>query len=524
VSLKTRELVNELQERQRAEQSLKESEEKYRLLVDNAAEAIFIVQQGKICFANPTFTRLLGVDPLELPNVYLSEFVSQQDGNLLFSLFSETKEKTNGQAEHLLEFKGRHNQSIWFDLNLADITWQQAPGILCLARDITEQKSMEAQLRHSQKMEAIGTLAGGIAHDFNNILGGILGYAELGLLRESQNHSSRKELLGVVSATKKASKLVRQILTFSRHMASELSPLDVNEQVLHSVNLLERTIPKMISIELDLASDLSPVRGDETQLEQMLLNLGGNAKDAMPDGGILKITTYNQKISADNNRFDLSAGDYVVIKVSDTGQGIEPEAMPKIFDPFFTTKDVGKGTGLGLSSVFGVVKGHGGHITCASQPGRGTEFEIFLPATQELKPENGPDHFFSVGQEEALFATILLVDDEKSLRQVGSQVLSANGYRALTADNGENALEIYKKRFKEIDVVVLDVGMPGMGGHQCLAELLAFDPEAKVIIASGYAMQGKLKNTLDLGAKGYLAKPYSQSELLSKIKEVVLDS
>ena len=521
---KTRELVNELGERKKAEESLKESEEKYRLLVNNAAEAIFILQEGKICFANPTFIRLLGVSESELPNMSFSDFASHDKKDLDSEFFPEQLEGEEVQSEYRLELTSKKGQSVWLDLNLAPVTWQDKPATLCMARDITEQKSMEAQLRHSQKMEAIGTLAGGIAHDFNNILGGILGYAELGLLRESQHESNQKELEGVITATKKASRLVQQILTFSRHMSSDLKPLSVNEQVLHSVALLERTIPKMISIELDLAPDIKPVKGDENQLEQMLLNLGGNAKDAMPDGGVLGISTYNKYFSEDHSSLGLSAGDYAVIKVSDTGQGIQPEIMSKIFDPFFTTKEVGKGTGLGLSSVFGVVKGHGGQITCSSQVGKGTVFEIFLPTTKAIIKRQGSDSVFSFSEKESSGATILLVDDEEPLRQVGSQVLTARGFKALTAESGERALEIYKKRFDEIALVVLDVGMPGMGGHQCLAELLAFDPKVKVIIASGYAMRGKGKDTLALGARGYLGKPYGQNELLRKIKEILKET
>jgi CheY-like chemotaxis protein len=371
-------------------------------------------------------------------------------------------------------------------------------------------------------MEAVGTLAGGIAHDFNNILAAITGYSELALERARRGNTTPKELEQILKAADRAKELILQILAFSRTAETELKPLNLNRVVTDAIAIIERTIPKMIAVELNLARDLRPINGDSYQIEQVLLNLANNANDAMPDGGKLSIATSNASLDQEyaNTHLEASPGDYVLLTVSDTGEGMDDETLEHIFEPFYTTKGVGKGTGLGLASVYGIVKSHGGHITCHSEQGKGATFKIYYPS---LKPESlpveaeKPDFDVMPGGSE----TILLVDDEETIRDLGQQILADLGYKVLVAQTGEEALDIFREQGPEIDLTVLDISMPGMGGHKCLQELLKIDPKAKVIIATGYSRSGRLKGTLDSGAAGYIAKPFRQRDLLHTIRSVL---
>jgi CheY-like chemotaxis protein len=286
--------------------------------------------------------------------------------------------------------------------------------------------------------------------------------------------------------------------------------------------LLESTLPKMVTIETHLAGSACLVNADMSQLEQVIINLAANAADAMPEGGKLVIETQLAELDEEYSRryLEINPGRYVLLVVSDTGQGMDAATREHMFEPFFTTKEVGKGTGLGLATVHGVIRAHGGQIHCYSEPGLGTTFKCYLPAHQGEPPETVPspglDSRHLRGSE-----TVLLVDDEEALRDIGSSTLSSMGYQVLTAASGEEALETYRSRAGGIDLVILDLGMPGMGGKRCLAGLLALDGRAKVIIASGYSANGPVKEALEAGASGYLAKPYRLADLLTAIRDVL---
>ena len=370
-------------------------------------------------------------------------------------------------------------------------------------------------------MEAIGTLAGGVAHDFNNILAAIMGYTEFAQESAQEGLDCSGELNQVLSAAQRARDLVRQILTFSRKVEFQPKPLDLNREVRQTREVLGRTLPKMIDIVCELAPDLHPVHADANQMEQVLLNLGANAADAMPQGGRLAIRTENVSLDDEScrGRLEVEPGDYVLLTVSDNGQGMDENTRQQIFDPFFSTKPQGKGTGLGLSTVYGIVTGHGGHIFCTSRPGHGTTFSIYLPALVTDAVPAGAAR----AKPGALRGneSILLVDDEESLRRVVSAHLSRAGYSVRTAASGEEALEVFRGASREVDLVVLDLGMPGMGGLKCLGELLLLDPETRVLIASGYAADGQIQQSLERGAAGYIAKPYRKTELLSAVRRVL---
>ncbi|MGD8563580.1 MAG: response regulator, partial [Desulfarculaceae bacterium] len=420
----------------------------------------------------------------------------------------------------------------WYFTQYRPIKWVDGTRVyLHVATDISDwkrsqeqRKQLESRLRQAQKMEAIGTLAGGVAHDFNNILAAVLGYSELALVY-SQNGKKNDELIRkLIAAAERAKDLVQQILAFSRKTEPDLVPLDLNQLAEQTVELLERTLPKMIRIKKQLAPDLRYIRGDRSQLEQVLMNLSTNARDAMPEGGELLLKTENISLSEEEckDQIHLNPGDYAVLTVSDNGHGMNQETVKKIFDPFFTTKEVGAGTGLGLSTAYGVVKSHRGHITCQSQSQKGTSFQVFLPALppdyQASHLDTQPPHIDTVPGGREL---VLLVDDDQAIRDIGSQILGEFGYEVKTAADGEEAVEIYSQDPEGIAIVILDISMPGMGGQRCLKHLLDINPEAKIIIASGYAPDGLLEETLSSGAAGFVAKPFRAMEMLTKVREVL---
>ncbi len=386
-------------------------------------------------------------------------------------------------------------------------------------RMMAEQKRLQKELEQAQKMEAVATLAGGVAHDFNNLLQAILGSSELLMMERQEETSGCRELRNIIEAAERGGRLVRQLLTYSRRITSEKRPTQLNDQVHQLHLLLQRTIPKMISIELRLADHLKPVEADAVQVEQVLMNLAINARDAMPEGGRLIIETANVPLPATHGSAESmgAAGAEVLLSVTDTGQGMDPRTLERIFEPFFTTKAPGRGTGLGLSTVHGIVENHDGRITCHSAPGKGTCFRIYLPAVDTIRTEQpAEEKRLSHGGHEA----ILLVDDDEIIRQTCQKLLEKVGYTVLTASRGEEALEIYRyrRRAMPVDLVLLDLIMPGMGGVKCLQKLFEIDPSVKVIIISGHSPEEKVMQAGEVRACGYLRKPYTGKELFSTIR------
>jgi CheY-like chemotaxis protein len=370
-------------------------------------------------------------------------------------------------------------------------------------------------------MEAVGTLAGGIAHDFNNLLQVIQGYGQMLLHDANQDERAHQALVRIVGASKRGADLTQQLLTFSRAVDSDRRPLDLNHEVKKVNTLLERTIPKMINIDLDLADNLRIVNADSTQVEQILMNLAVNAKDAMPEGGKLLIKTENAILNDEVCRLhpDATPWVYALLTVSDNGHGMAEETLEHIFEPFYTTKDVDKGTGLGLAMVYGIVKNHNGFISCTSDPGEGTIFKIYLPTLDrevQVADEKEARAPIMKGSE-----TILLVDDEELIRDLVVQVLSESGYTVITAPDGKSGLKLYDEQQARIDLVILDLIMPEMGGRKCLAELLKMDPQVRVLIASGYALDGPAIEAIKAGARGHISKPYDLKEMLRMIREVL---
>ncbi len=400
-------------------------------------------------------------------------------------------------------------------------------GVIHIVRDITERKrtedekaALELQLRQSQKMEAIGTLAGGIAHDFNNLLTVILGYSELIISDKDERDRDYDDLKKVMHAGQTAADMVQQILAFSRKTETKFWPINLNKQVPQLRKMLSRLIPRTIEVQIDLASDLPTVNADPAQIDQILMNLAVNARDAMPNGGKLAIETKAVVLDDEycSTHIEASRGLHALLTVSDTGTGIDRASSDHIFEPFYTTKEPGQGTGLGLAVVYGIVKSHGGHITMHSEPGVGTTFKIYLPAHQVPAEPDVPTyaHFSALGT-----GTILLADDEEFVRSLGERILEASGYKVLTAHDGQEAIEIYRQKRDEISLVILDLIMPVMDGKQCLDEILKVNPQAKVLIASGYSPDGATKDILASGAKGFVNKPYDIDQILRSVRQAL---
>jgi PAS domain S-box-containing protein len=523
----------DITEHKRVEESLRESEEYnrqlyagarrtaelYRSLLSSSADAIVIYDmEGRVQFLSPSFTRIFGWGLEEL------------FGKTIPFVPDSEIEATMNEVRKVLEGATCSNfESLRYDKSggILNVTLSASrytdhegtpAGILVILRDMTQTKIMETQFRQAQKMEAVGTLAGGVAHDFNNLLQAINGYAELLLLDKSPEDAGYHNLMQIQKACSRAAQLIQQLLAFSRKVEGVRRRLDLNQEVLEAEKVLHRTIPKMIAIELRLSGSLWSVHADPVQLEQILLNLGSNAADAMPEGGRLVIETQNVSVDEEFCRDHLGAkpGNYVLLSVSDTGPGMDQETLQHIFEPFFTTKEVGKGTGLGLASVYGIVKSLGGYISCSSEPGQGAIFKIYLPAVEHVgtQAEGGAEETALRGGNE----TILVVDDEAPVRDVATEILRYFGYEVLAADSGEAALDLYRTREGGIDLIVLDLGMPGMGGHKCLRELKAIDSSAKVLIASGYSMDSLVRESLEIGGVGFVGKPYQLKDLVTKIR------
>ena len=396
-------------------------------------------------------------------------------------------------------------------------------GLLVEARQAEEEREkLHSQLLQAQKMESIGILAGGIAHDFDNLLHAMGGNLELLDCNKSDGHPDKKRLKTIQRSMDRATQLIQKLLLFSRKADIQREVLDLNREIRDAAKMLEPSIPRMISIELTLDENAWRVNADPIQVEQVLLNLGANAADAMPEGGRLIIETTNVTLDQNFIRTHTGArtGKYVLITVSDTGCGMDKEILQHIFDPFFTTKEVGKGTGLGLPSVYGIVKAHEGYVLCYSEPGQGTAFKIYWPAATS-KPDKDQKNIQPRPSFDGGSGTILVVDDDDEIRDLTREVLENSGYKVLSAESGEQALNIFKEKAQDIDLVLMDLNMPGMGGSRCTREMIRIDPSIRVLVASGYSAKGHGRDVLEFGAKGFIAKPFQMNQLLVKIRELL---
>jgi len=390
-------------------------------------------------------------------------------------------------------------------------------GTLFILRDISEKKRVESQLHYIERMEAIGTLAGGIAHDFNNLMMGMLGNISLTLYDIGPDDPNYKRLKTVERLIQSGSELTSKLLGYARKGKYELRPINLNKIIKESSAAFGRA-RKEIVISTDLAEDLLPVKADGSQIEQVLINLFINAADAMPGGGDLFLKTANVTDQEMKSMpYTPKPGKYIMIKVKDNGTGMDQKTIARIFQPFFTTKEMGLGSGLGLASAYGIIKGHGGYIDVESKKGHGSVFSIYIPASEALiQKEPIISERIEKGEE-----TILLVDDEEMIIDVGVQFLEKLGYTVLEAKGGKEAIQIYQENKDIIDMVILDMIMPDMGGSEVYDKIKAIDPEVKVLLSSGYSVEGQATEILKRGCNSFIQKPFNLESLSGKIREVL---
>ncbi len=522
-------------ERKAAEETLRASEERLAQVLTAINDGFWDWDiSNNTAYFDPRYFTMAGYEPNAFPHTF-EEWEKRVHPDDLDDCKQRIADHFAGRRPRFdIEFRFLKQDGDWIWLRGRGriVQWDvhgQPKRMVGTHTDISDRKHAEAaqarlqaQLLQSQKMESVGILAGGVAHDFNNLLQGIGGYVELLLLPRTPADADYAKLQAIEKAVRRAAGLVRQLLLFSRKADTLRRPLNLNREVQEALLILERTVPRMIILEHHPAQRLWTVNADAVQIQQILLNLGGNAADAMPQGGRLVFETSNVTLDDAFARTHAGAipGHYVCLNVTDTGCGMDAKTLRHIFDPFFTTKEFGRGTGLGLASVYGIVKAHDGYILCYSEPGQGTRFTIYLPAADvDSVPEtasNGLPPALTGGAE-----TILVVDDEAVIRELVIESLQQFGYTVHAASSGEAALQVYQTQSPPPDLVILDIGMPGMGGERCLQELLKLNPAVKALIASGYAAMAESWEQRFSGARGFITKPYQLADLLQRIRQTL---
>jgi PAS domain S-box-containing protein len=511
------ELQNKIRELEITREELLQSERNLTMLFNAMPDALFIhTLEGKVLHANKAMFKLYGVTESNYKNYSIANY-SAPNQTALELVYTELVEK----GELLFEWKAMcpmSGETFSVEVSLRPFNWYGEQAVVAVVRDITERKAadvkaalLKEQLHQSQKMEAIGQLAGRVAHDFNNALGGIIGATEL-LRSESLRPEEKNEYIELIlTASGRAADLTRKLLTFSHKANKANRAIDCNQIIRDTVSLLRHTIDKNIVVSTSNRATKLTVIGDDSLLQNAIMNMGINASHAMPDGGELTFTLENLELNREYcevSPFDIKPGEYLAISISDTGVGMSADVVSRIFEPFFTTKEAGKGTGLGLAAAYGTVQEHGGAITVYSEPGAGTVFNIYLPVSAETvrrEPESGPN---MVGS-----GTILVIDDEELIRVTTSAMLRSLGYRVILATNGQEGIETFLKANDEIDLILLDMIMPVMEGPEAFAKLREIDPKIPIVIASGFAQEEDMVELKRQGACGFLDKPFSRAEL-----------
>ena len=497
--------------------ALRESEKKYRFLIENQNDIAYSIDiQGRISFMGIQITRY-GFNPSEMTGNPIEKYIHPDDYVIVMDRIANAfrTEKTSDITFRLISSDKR---DIWFETKGTIIRDNNGriTGLSGILRDITDRKKLEEQLNQSQKMDVIGQLAGGIAHDFNNMLAGIIGSAEMLSIKLTEDSPLKIFTTTILKGAERAATLTKNLLAYSRKGKLISTVIDIHEPLRDSIELLERTIDRRIEIKTHFEADDSSVTGDPALLQNAFMNLGVNARDAMPDGGTLTYSTRNITLN-ESDPSGMKSGRYIEIDVSDTGKGIPKELTGRIFEPFFTTKEFGKGTGLGLAAVYGTIKEHGGEISVYSEQGMGSLFKMKIPV------ENKEVISSAVIDSEIIPGTgcILIIDDEAIIRNIAHAQLTHMGYDVLLARDGEEGIDVFKKEKERISLVIIDLVMPKISGQETLRRILEIAPSTKAILSSGFNYYEKSNQLFDLGAAGFIQKPFQISKLSRLIADVL---
>jgi two-component system cell cycle sensor histidine kinase/response regulator CckA len=511
-------ILVDISDRKKIEEALRSSEEKYRILVQNSKDAIFVIQGDYIKFMNPSASEILGHPCEAIADRSFWEFVHPEDRAALMDRYLRRMrgERLSDRVAFRILNKGGDVRDV--DLNAVLITWEGEPAVLNFLRDVTVQKRMEDQLRNSQKMEALGTLSGGIAHNFNNLLMGIHGNASLSLINLSPSELAFKYLEKIINLVQSGSKLTRQLLEYARGVQCEMGTMDLNQLIIDASETLAAT-KKHIQIRYKLSKEIPCIKADQGQIEQVLLNLLLNSADAMAAAGEVVIETSCVKGCQAKGKATLSKNmDYVLVRVSDHGTGIPQNIMDRIFEPFFTTKGLGHGTGLGLSTAYGIVKNHDGDICVESEVNKGSSFFIYLPAlsAESMGPAANPESEKVAGQ-----GTILLVDDEPAVIDPSATLLEHLGFTVLKAPSASLAMKIFQKNWKSIDLVILDLILHKTSGRELYYKFRELNPQVKVLLSSGFSLSGQAEELIANGCRGFIQKPYAITKLSKTMMDIL---
>ena len=500
-----------------------EREELFRLITESAADMIAVVDtSGRRLYNSPSYEQILGYTPEELSGTTAMAQIHPEDREKVLKAGADACRTGTGSN---LEYRMKHKDGSWRMLESRASTIRKGgvvEKLVIVNRDVTERKHLEEQFRQSQKMEAVGRLSGGVAHDFNNLLGVIIGYGEIVQEGTAEDSPLRTCVDEMLKAGHRAAGLTRQLLAFSRQQVMDTRVLDLNVVVHDMEKMLKRLIGEDVQLKTELDPDLVNIRADQGQIEQVVMNLAVNARDALPTGGELRLSTCNFHMDEDFVRrypYPVLVGDYILLTVTDNGIGMDAATRARAFEPFFTTKEKGKGTGLGLSMVYGVVKQSGGYIEIASEPGAGTTFKIYLPkvevAVDPQKQEAG------IRESPHGTETLLLVEDEASLRKLSRHLLERCGYDVLEAECGAEALKISQDHKRTIHLLLTDVVMPGMSGRVLADQLIKQRPDTRVVFMSGYTGQTVGEHGVLAEGSFFLPKPFTREQLARKIRQAL---
>lgn len=511
----------ELQRRQ-AEAAVRASEERFRALVENSSDALLLLDpEGRIQYVTPSSTRDLGWTPEQMSGRSIFDFLHPDDRDLAGVRMADMLRRPNRAITAEVRFLHADGSTrIMEGVASNRLDDPSVRAIVINARDITERRRLEEQLHQAQKMEAVGQLAGGVAHDFNNLLTAILGYSNLILDDVPPDSPMRRDLEEIRSAGERAASVTRQLLAFSRRQMLQPQIVDVNALVRQIEKLLRGLLSAQIELVPRLAPDLVPIKVDPGSLEQILVNLAVNAKDAMPHGGRLTIETANVTIGPDAAEplAPMPPGRYVLLAIGDTGDGMDAATRARIFEPFFTTREQGRGSGLGLATVYGMVKQSGGYIWVESQPGEGTVFNVYLPPAESVMIARSPGRLSDLDKKQG-WETVLLVEDEDAVRSLARAVLRRHGYTVLEARHGVDALRLAERHHDEIHLLLTDMVMPHMNGPELADRLSSVRPRMKVLFMSGYVDRTAVP---DFASMSFLQKPFTPETLARKVR-LILD-